>query len=159
MIVISDTSVLSALLQIDRLSLLCELFEEVIIPFTVFEELAELTRFGVSIQEIHDANWILIRPVSDLSVVESYDLDAGEKAAIALALELNADYLLIDELQGRQVAQELMLTITGTLGLLIEAKREGIIPLVRPLMDELIHTARFWINNRLYQNVLRLAGE
>ncbi len=159
MIVISDTSVISGLLQINRLPLLQQLFREVIIPFVVFEELAELVRFGVDIQAIHDADWIRIRPVNDLSSVEGYDLDVGERAAIALALELHADYLLIDELQGRQVAQELRLTITGTLGLLLDAKREGIIPLVRPVMDELINLAGFWINNRLYQRILRMAGK
>jgi predicted nucleic acid-binding protein len=86
-------------------------------------------------------------------------LDAGESSVIALALELNADWLIIDEQLGRQTATEYKLKITGILGLLIEAKRQKLIPLVKPILDDLINTAKFWVNPSLYNRILSIVGE
>lgn len=86
-------------------------------------------------------------------------LDKGESSAIALALELNADWLIIDEQLGRQIAIEHKLKITGILGILIEAKRQGFIPLVKPILDDLINIAKFWVNPSLYNRVLSIVRE
>jgi predicted nucleic acid-binding protein len=86
-------------------------------------------------------------------------LDAGEANAIALALELQADDLLIDERLGRQEAVRLGLSIIGILGILLVAKKRSLIPQVQPVMDALINQAGFHVSPQLYQRVLDLAQE
>jgi predicted nucleic acid-binding protein len=86
-------------------------------------------------------------------------LDAGEANAIALALELQADDLLIDERLGRQEALRLGLSIIGILGILLVAKQKSLIPQVQPVMDALISQAGFRVSSQLYQRVLALAQE
>ena len=76
-----------------------------------------------------------------------------------LAVELNADLLLIDERMGRAVASHLGIRFIGLLGVIIEARHKGLIPAVKPLPDELIGGAGFWVTRELYDSVLRAAGE
>ena len=89
----------------------------------------------------------------------SAELDEGEAEAIALAAELNAGLLLMDERKGRIVAARLGIRFIGLLGILIEAKQRDIIPLVKPCVDSLISQAGFWIGKDLYGQVLQAAGE
>jgi uncharacterized protein len=99
--------------------------------------------------------------VSDRTLVEalSNELDIGEAEAIALAVEMQADQVLIDERRGRLVASRLNLSYTGTLGILVEAKSQGLIAEVKPLLDALINEAGFWIAEPLYNSVLQLVNE
>ena len=71
---------------------------------------------------------------------------------------MNANRLLIDERRGRNEAIQLGLQVTGLLGILLAAKRQGLIPLVQPLLDSLI-VQGFWIREELYAEILLLAGE
>lgn len=82
-----------------------------------------------------------------------------KRIAIALALELQADDLLIDERLGRQEALRLGLSIIGILGILLVAKQRSLIPQVQPVMDTLISQAGFRVSPQLYQRVLALAEE
>ena len=87
------------------------------------------------------------------------DLDAGEAEAIALAIEIDPELLLMDEKRGRETARHLDLEYIGIIGVLIEAKHSGLVAAIRPHLDSLRQEAGFFISNVLYQRVLRDAGE
>ncbi|MDZ8184499.1 MAG: DUF3368 domain-containing protein [Nostoc sp. ChiSLP02] len=87
------------------------------------------------------------------------ELHIGEAEAIALAVELGANRVLIDERRGRIIAARLNLRYTGVLGILVEAKSQGLICEVKPLLDALIEQAGFWVAASLYRSVLQLVDE
>lgn len=135
MIVISDTSAITNLAAIEYLQLLPQLYGKVMIPEAVYRELTEIELLVPGTVEAETALWINVRQVIDRAVVERLQsevrLDPGESEAIALALELNADLLLIDERRGRAEANRLGVRITGLLGILVEAKQKNLIWLFR----------------------------
>jgi uncharacterized protein len=161
MIIISDTSPISNLLLIGQLPLLQSLYSQLIIPESVFQEIKALEKLGIDTTPIQATDWITIQSARDRAFVETLetDLDRGEAEAIALALELNADRLLIDERIGRRIAQGYGLKITGLLGLLVLAKQENLIDALKPIVDQLIHQAKFRIHPDLYRQILQDVNE
>lgn len=158
MIVISDTSVITNLIQLDQLSLLRQLFGDIILPQKVFDELSKIPD---QIDIIEKTNWIEIKQISDRDHFEKLipTLDPGEAEAIVLAIELKADALLIDEKKGRKIAQEYGIVITGLLGILIESKAENLIQEVKPILDKLIFEIGFRISPKLYRDILEKVDE
>jgi uncharacterized protein len=86
-------------------------------------------------------------------------LHPGEREALSLAAELGADAVLMDERAGRTVASSLGIPSIGVLGILVQAKTGGLLPVIKPLLDQLHHQARFWIAPALMQQVLNSVGE
>ncbi|NUQ26046.1 MAG: DUF3368 domain-containing protein [Saprospiraceae bacterium] len=158
MIVVSDTSVITNLVQIDQLTLLKDLFGSIVIPQKVYDE---LTKVPKQIDLIERLNWIEVKQISDRSHFDNLlkTLDPGEAEAIVLAIELEADALLIDEKKGRKIAEEYGIIITGLLGILIIAKSENLIIEVKPILDKLIFETGFRINPKLYQDILKKVDE
>ncbi len=158
MIVVSDTSVITNLVQIDQLTLLKALFGNIVIPQKVYDE---LTKVPKQIELIERLNWIEVKQISDRTHFDNLlkTLDPGEAEAIVLAIELEADALLIDEKKGRKIAQEHGIIITGLLGILIIAKTENLISEVKPILDKLIFETGFRINPKLYQDILKKVDE
>ncbi|MCB0613216.1 MAG: DUF3368 domain-containing protein [Phaeodactylibacter sp.] len=132
-------------MQIERLDLLRALFEKVVIPKSVFAELSHIPSHKSVLEEL---DWVEIRemPENDLYKKLLTSLDRGEAEAIALAIEVKADLLLIDERKGRDVADSLGIRKTGTLGVLIRAKEKGLLSKVKPEMDRLVKETRFRIH-------------
>lgn len=163
MIVVSDTSPLSSLAVVGHLSLLQQIYGKVIVPTAVATELAATGAEDVRVTDVLTLTWIETQQVANQTLVETLQnerqLDLGESEAIALALELNADELLIDERLGRREAKRLGLPIIGVLGVLLVAKHRGLIPAVKPVMDDLISQAGFRISDRLYADILQATGE
>jgi len=145
-IVVSDTSVFTNLAAIGHLHLLQQLYDRIFIPTAVYQELT-IDPPVPGTAEVETLQWLEVRSVSDRAMVEQLQnraqLDPGESEAIALALEINADLLLIDERRGRKEANRLGIRITGWLGVLVEAKQRALICAVQPLMDDLIATSQF----------------
>ena len=163
MIIVSDTSPLSGLAIVGHLSLLHTLYGQLIIPTAVASELERGGQDDPRIAQILTLSWLEIKPPSDHRLVDElqtvYRLDRGESEAIALALELSADELLIDERLGRREASRLGLPITGLLGVLLVAKKQGLVSAIRPIVDALIDEAGFRISHQLYTEVLTVAEE
>jgi predicted nucleic acid-binding protein len=161
MTVISNTSPITNLAGIGQLDLLRQLYGTVTIPQAVYQEMVGLGTTVPGTLEVQTLPWIIVQPVTDLNQVKTFRtiLDQGEAEAIVLAMELNAELLIIDERPGRAIAAEYGLKITGVLGVLLEAKRQGIIVSVKPLMDQLINQVEFWIDKQLYKIVLQIASE
>ncbi|MEA3345788.1 MAG: DUF3368 domain-containing protein [Chloroflexota bacterium] len=84
------------------------------------------------------------------------DLDKGNAEAIALALQVNAEWMLLDEREGRRVAKSLGLKVTGVLGILLRARREGKLPSLQEAIEELHEKAGFRISEELLAEVLNL---
>ncbi len=89
----------------------------------------------------------------------STTLDAGESEAIAMSLEWPADLLIMDESSGRAMARSLNIRITGTLGILLKAKRDGQIPSLEFEMDRLVQEAGFFVSSHVRNTFLAEAGE
>jgi uncharacterized protein len=168
-IIVSDTSPINNLAAINQLNLLQQLYSTVIIPTAVYRELTDPNFPVAGATEVQTLDWIETRQITNLAMLEtlSQDLDPGEAEAIVLALEIGADQVLIDERRGRLIAERrgrliaerLKLNYTGILGILIEAKRRGLIFSVKPLLDALINQAGFWVAESVYDRVLQIADE
>lgn len=157
--VVSNTSPILNLAIIDQLELLRQQFGYVQIPPAVLDELKidEARPGSQLIQAAIADNWIQVQPVSNLSLVGllSQTLDGGEAEAIALALEVAADRMLLDERDGRKAAKTLGLQVTGVLGILLRAKQSGELSSIRPAIEALIQKAGFRIAPELLAKVLR----
>jgi len=160
---VSDTSPLSNLAGIGRLPLLKSQFSEVWIPASVSEELSAHPdpAARAAIQEAFGESWLRCAspPASNLLRVLSLHLHRGEAEAIALAADLNADVVIIDEQEARELAAQVGLSVTGVLGILLRAKREGCIPALKPEIESLRKKGRFFIAPFLEAKVLAAAGE
>lgn len=152
MLVISDTSPLSALLLAGRESLLKQMFERVVIPPAVEKELLR-AHAGLPA-------WLEILSPPDIpSSVSEAGLDPGETEAISLALELRPDAILMDERLGRRLAARHGLKVTGLLGLLVMARQKYLIEEVRPLIHEMIEKGSCWFDQALLETVCNSVGE
>lgn len=146
-IVIADTSCFILLDKIGELELLRLLFGHVVTTTTIAAE------FGTRLPE-----WIEIRAVKDLHFQTTLDIDAGEASAIALAIESAPALLVLDDNKGRKAARRLNLKVTGSLGLFVIAKKSGIIPAVKPLIEKIQQT-NFRYTPAVLQEILSGAGE
>ena len=155
MLIVSNTSPLSNLGMIGQLPLLQQIYPKVIIPPMVHRELMRLSVIQAEITLLITRGWLEIQPVTDQSMLQilSNRLDPA-LGAITLAIAPNADRLLIDEQLGRKIATQQGLKIRGIIGILSNAKATGLIPALRPILDELMEQAGFRVSSELYQRTL-----
>jgi predicted nucleic acid-binding protein len=120
-IVIADTSPLNYLIQLGLVEYLPDLYDEIVIPQSVLQELSNLgSPLVVRDWAYSSPDWVIVRSVGALDPTLPPRLGAGEREAISLAIELHAGMLLIDDLPGRNAAEERGLSITGTLTILLQ---------------------------------------
>lgn len=145
----SDTSCLILLDNIGELGLLQKLFGEIVTTKVVAAEFAKPF-----------PDWIRVQNPIGLNqrIVLESGVGKGEASAIALALELTNALLIIDDLRGRKLARRLGITITGTLGVLVQAKQNGHVRQLKPILEKL-QVEKFRLSEELIIEALRLTGE
>ena len=153
MIVVSDTTAITSLLKIGQANLLQELFTEVFAPIAVRNE---LLKFHPNLPAFLKLRAIADRDAVGLLVV---DIDLGEAEAIILAEELRADALLIDEKQGRSIAERRGLRCLGLAGALLMAKENGLITNLHSVLQALERDANFYLDEGIKKLLLKRANE
>ena len=161
MIVVSNTSPITNLSAIGQFDLIQKLYDTIYIAEGVWQELNARGQSWPGSAEVERSAWVNRKKVKNQTVVATLrgDLDPGESETIALAIELKADLVLMDETEGRHKAKRLGLNVTGVIGMLLEAKSKGHISEARPFLDRFCQEAGFYLSEHVYQEALRLAGE
>ncbi len=161
MIVVSNTSPLTNLAAIGQFDLLHQLYGQVHIAEGVWQELRARGQHWPGRDEVAVADWIERHSVQNRTLVTALrrDLHKGEAETIALALELGAALVLLDEREGRHAAQRLELRVAGVVGVLLDAKSHSAVNVIRPHLDALRQKAGFYLAEGVYHSALVLAGE
>lgn len=159
-VVVSDTSPIRALAHLGHLDLLQELFSEILIPPAVEWELRHPPKTMTAVY-VERLPYVRIESPHDRGRVDELlrELDPGESEALALAIEIKAAAVLIDETAGRACAFRFGLPVIGTLGILLRSKEKGLIDAIRPLLDQLQEDLGFFISSEVREQVLRRAFE
>jgi predicted nucleic acid-binding protein len=154
-----NASPLIYLTHVGLLEVLDEPGVPVVVPDRVIAEIGVRGPADPAVIAVGAASWIQVAPTPPIPrAVSDWGLDPGESAVLALALEQPGSQVILDDLDARRCAASLGLSIQGTLGLMVVAKRLGLIPEVRPLIDQL-RQAGFYMSQSLADRVLRAAGE
>jgi uncharacterized protein len=157
--IVADTGPIIAFARLGQLDLLRQAVESLVIPDAVYEELVGRGHDRPGAAEVVHGGWIHRRTVTDQEAMTQLPrvLHAGEREAIVLAHELQAQ-LLIDEQRGREIATAQGLEVVGILRICADAKQHGLIPEVRPLVAALL-TIGYWIDEGVIRPFLEEMGE
>jgi predicted nucleic acid-binding protein len=160
-LIISNTTPLINFAQIGRLDVLQSLFGRITIPPAVVDELGAKAELFPAAAQLLLTNGVSVVAPADRLLVRGLAsrVHQGEAECLALAMEHPESMLLLDDLAAREVAASNRLLFAGTLGCLAQAKSQGIISEIKPLLNQLRTKARFWISEALEARILRDAGE
>ena len=154
---VSNTTPIISFSSIGKIEILEDLFQEIIIPQAVYDEIKAKQGYGYD--EV-DLSFITVQTIRDIEQEKFLleQLDAGEVQTIVLSKEINADNTIIDENAGYTIAKESGLNVIRTLSILLKAKEVGTITEVKPLLDKMISKGR-WYSNHVYYSFLKKANE
>ncbi len=157
--VISNSTPLIILGNIDKLFILKELYKEIIIPKAVFDEL-KAKEDKAKQQMIQNLEWIKVFEVKNKENRRIYQskLHDGEVEVMILAQEISSDLLIIDDNAAKKTAKFLGFNVTGTLGVLLKAKSQGIVINVKIILEEMLKKG-FYISENIIKLVLKSANE
>jgi len=156
-IVISNATPIISLCSVHHEHILKELFNHIVIPEAVEDELRVLERPG---SDFSDNSWVEVEAVKNEDLVHLLmkDLDRGESETIALAKQRKADIVIIDEIAGYQIAKHFELPVVRTLSVMKTAKERGIIKKIAPLLSEMVQKGR-WYSTDVIEKFLKIVGE
>jgi len=158
-VAIADSGPLISLARINQHELLPRLFSKILVPLEVWNEVTVKGKGLPGAHEISHATWIAIqKPDSQLVRPLSILLDIGESEVIALAQTMPDCIILLDDSRARKIAMRLNIKQIGTVGLLLRAKRMGLVEKIKPHLDSLIENG-IYIRQKLIDAVLSDAGE
>lgn len=147
-IAVSNSSCLIALEKINQIDIVKNSFQNIIIPPAVQHEIG-FTKHWLEVKALQNSN--LEKALYDT-------IGIGESEAIALVVENNSDYVLLDDKKARNIANRFSIELLGTIGILLRAKRLSLIAEIKPILDAL-HAVEFRMSHTLYQQALELAKE
>ncbi|MBU1205788.1 MAG: DUF3368 domain-containing protein [Proteobacteria bacterium] len=158
--VVSNSSPIIHLAKIGKLSLLREYFNTIMVPESVFKECVAEGKDRKEVEAIKKAEWIRVAEVQDKKLVKllQSSLDNGESEAIALSLESGADLILLDDSDAREKARIYGLTVAGTLGVLLRAKKDRKISSLKENIIKLRESG-FWVSDFVEERLLEASGE
>ena len=158
--VVVNTTPLIALSHVDQLDILKKLYGEIIIPDAVYRELSIKTESICKKAVDNSLEWIQIKSINNEMAKAMYktQLHDGEVEVMILSKEIAADVVIIDDANAKKHAKYLGLPVTGTLGVLIKAKREGYINELKPIFSQMVENG-IYISQSLMKSCLKQAGE
>lgn len=164
MAAVADSSVIIHLAGIAQFDLLRRIHGSLLVPPAVWDEVVVQGRGRPGTDELTKAvadGWVFVVKLSSSASLPAHTelLHPGEVEAILLAASHVDMLLLMDEASGRAVAASLGIRVAGTVGVLIAAKQSGLIPELKPLLEQLRNPGRFRLSSAIFQHALRLVGE
>jgi uncharacterized protein len=158
--VVSNTGPLIALAMVGHLELLPRLYGRVLVPHAVLNEATIAGAGRIGADEIAAADWLVGIHADTLpEPLLAMELGQGEAEVILMAQRLKAEWVLIDDRRARRIAEQAYgLQVKGSVGILVAAKRQGLIPTVRPILESLT-TQGYYLSRRVIDRVIEEAGE
>ncbi len=157
--VIVNTSPLQYLFQLNKMDTLNQVYESITVPLCVQQEISTGIKNGVSLPKLESYNWLTIESSKNTAILQfPSQLGKGEKEVIALGFENKNSILILDDYLARQYAKAMDLTVTGTIGVLLKAKKLNLFPKLKPILDDLVQLG-FRISKETYNDILLIAGE
>jgi len=157
--IVVNTSPWISLSICGQVLLLEKLYHDVYIPMGVRDEIVAGGREGIGIRELERSAWLKIERIQDIEKVKLlHELEQGEAEVIVLAKEKEINCVMIDEKVARMQARVLGLNVIGTLGLLLKAKKKGLLSSIKPTINRLLNSG-IWIREDIARGVLKEAGE
>lgn len=155
--VICNTTPFIALASVDQVQLLKDVYNSVLVPAAVIDELRQ--GGPIPVPDIQAYEWVKAVPnIEDISNRLLFQLDFGERQVVIRALRDEADLVLIDDRLARNIAEYLGLKVKGTLGVLVEAKRRGLIESFKSLSLRMRKEGIYY-SQRLIEEIARELGE
>lgn len=158
--VVVNTTPLIALSHVGQISVLKKLYGEIIIPEAVYKELSVKTESVCKKAVDSSLDWIRVEKIKNLMARDMYktQLHDGEVEVMILSKEIAADVVIIDDANAKKYAKYLKLPVTGTLGVLMRAKREGYIDRLEPILRQMVERG-IYISQNLIELCLKQVGE
>jgi len=156
--VVSNSTCIIALLRVGRLAILKDLFERILIPEEVYREIYVDGKEGFI--EFEGADFFEVKKIKNKRFFNLLRelIDDGEAASIILALEENANLIILDDKDARKIAEKLGLKVIGTAGILLLAKRKGVVKEIKPILEEM-RVSGFYLSDSIVKIVLKEADE
>ncbi|WPD20922.1 MAG: DUF3368 domain-containing protein [Candidatus Electrothrix scaldis] len=155
--IVSNATPIISLSSINRIDILQQIFGKVVVSQAVYNEVKAKRRYGY---DDIDSPFIEVTSIQGVAYRDLLlsQLDVGEAETIILAKEIHADFVIIDENIGYRIAKNSNLQVIRTLSILLKAKEKGVIPAIKPLLDEMIAKGR-WYSKNVYETCLRKCNE
>ena len=159
--IVSNTTPISNFLHLGQMEILKTIFKELHVPMAVYSEIEAYFSGDNQWQECLNDKFIIRVEVQTSPKIKELmtHLHMGEAEALCLCIENNAQLCLLDDRDARIIARLNNIPISGTLGVLMKAKKMGIIESVKEIMDRLRIDHHYWIDDAMYNKVLNLSGE
>lgn len=158
-IAIINASPLIFLSRSHHINLLSGFADEIWVPQPVAHEIKQRGESDISAQTIDNTDWLVVKPVLTIpKIITEWRLGDGESSVIALAAQQTDCETIIDDLLGRKCAASLCIPVRGTLGIVLAAKKRGIIPKARPVIEDMMHIG-LYLSRRVLDKALALVDE